>query len=313
MTALAKAVRDYLRLRRRLGFKLRMYDWYLAQFVEFMKHERASRITIELALRWATRPPKKTAAEQARRLGIVRGFARYCSGLDPRTEIPPKGLLRGRAQRIQPYLYTDDEIAQLMSAARRVPTTVRWSPGLRAATYEALIGLLVVTGVRISEALRLDRTDIDWTEGVLTIRETKWCKSRMVPLHSTTMNALWDYAELRDKVCRRPKTASFFVDERWRRLGYYGVRATFVRLSRETGLRGPHDSRGPRMHDFRHRRAVYALIQWYREEADVEQLLPVLSTYLGHVKVSDTYWYLTAVPELLQLAMARVERKRSSR
>jgi integrase len=311
MSALAKAAKDYLRLRRRLGFKLRMYDWYLAQFVEFMKRHRASRITTKLALRWATRPPKKTAAEQARRLSIVRGFAQYFSGLDTLTEIPPKGLLRARAKRIQPYLYTDDEIAHLMSRARQLPTTVRWSPALRAATYETLIGLLVVTGIRISEALRLDRADIDWSEGVLTIRETKWNKSRLVPLHSTTMSALRDYTGRRDRVCRRPKTASFFVDERWRRLGYYGVRATFVRLSRETGLRGQNDSRGPRMHDFRHRRAVCALVQWYREGVDVEQLLPVLSTYLGHVKVSDTYWYLTAVPELLQLAMTRVERRRS--
>lgn len=311
MTALARAAKDYLRLRRRLGFKLQRYDSYLAQFVEFMKHVGASRITTELSLRWATCPPKKSAAEQVRRFSIVRGFAQYCSGLDPRTEIPPKGLLRGRRRRIQPYLYTDTEIAELMDAARQLPSTVRRSPGLRAATYETLIGLLVVTGIRISEALRLDRSDIDWTEGMLTIRETKWCKSRLVPLHSTTMRALRDYAQRRDKVCQKPRTASFFVDEYWRRLGYYGVRRTFVWLSREIGLRGPHESRGPRIHDFRHRRAVYALIQWYREGADVEQLLPVLSTYLGHVKVSDTYWYLTAVPELLQLAMARVERRSS--
>jgi integrase/recombinase XerD len=311
MIALQKTSKDYLQLRRRLGFKLRMYDWYLTQFVEFMKGQRASRITTELALRWATCSPKKTAAEQARRLSIVRGFAQYCSGLDPRTEIPPAGLLRGRAQRVQPYIYSDDEIVKLMNAARQLPSTVRRSPGLRAATYETLIGLLVVSGMRISEALHLDRSDIDWTERVLTIRETKWCKSRLVPLHPTTMRSLRNYAKRRDEICRRPKTASFFVDERWRRLGYYGVRATFVRLSRETGLRGLHDSRGPRMHDFRHRRAVCALIQWYREGKDVEQLLPVLSTYLGHVKVSDTYWYLTAVPELLQLAMARVEQKES--
>lgn len=309
MIALANAVTDYLRLRRRLGFKLRMFEWYLGDFVRFMRRQRASRITTALALRWATRPPQKTPAEQARRLSIVRGFAKYCSGLDARTEIPLTGLLRGRARRIQPYLYTEEEIAQLMEAARRLPSSVSWSPGLRAATYETLLGLLVVTGMRISEALRLDRADIDWNEATITIRETKWYKSRLVPLHSTTSRALKEYAELRDNVCRRPKSESFLVDERWGRLGYYGVRATFVRLSRETGLRGPHASRGPRIHDFRHRRAVDALVQWYQEGLDVEPLLPVLSTYLGHVKVSDTYWYLTAVPELLQLAMAQVERR----
>ena len=313
MNQLGQAAKEYLQLRRQLGFKLRTYDWYLTQFVHFMKRQRATRITTKLAVRWATCLPQKTAAEQARRLSIVRGFAKYCSGLDPLTEIPPRGLLRGRAKRAQPYIYTDDEISRLLSAARRLPTTVPYSPGLRGATYETLIGLLVVTGMRISEALRLDRDDINWTEGLLTIRETKWCKSRLVPLHHTTMSALRGYTRRRDTVCRKPKTASFFVDERWQRLGYYGVRATFVRLSREIGLRGRHDSRGPRMHDFRHRRAVCALIEWYREDADVEQLLPILSTYLGHVKVSDTYWYLTAVPELLQLAMDRVEHRRSAR
>ncbi len=307
MTRLGKASRDYLRLRRSLGFKLQSYDGYLAKFVAFMKQQGASRITTELAVRWAVLPPKKTPAEQARRLRVVRGFAQYCTGIDPRTEVPPKGILPGRDRRVQPYIYTDDEIAQLMLVAKQLPSTVPSAPGLRAATYETLFGLLVTTGLRISEALRLDRADIDWTDGVLTIRETKFSKSRLVPIHSTTARALRRYAQRRNNIYRAPMTPAFFLREDGARLGYYGVRATFARLSREIGLRGPRDSRGPRMHDCRHRFAVQALIRWYREGADVEQLLPVLSTYLGHVKVSDTYWYLTAIPELLQLAMARVE------
>lgn len=313
MTSLAKMSSDYLRLRRSLGFKLQSYDRYLARFLAFMRQQGASRITTELVVRWAVLPPKRTPAEQARRLRIVRGFSQYCTGVDPRTEVPPKGLLPGRDRRVQPYIYTDDEIEQLMLAAKQLPSTVPSAPGLRAATYETLIGLIVATGIRISEALRLDRADIDWADGLLTIRETKFCKSRLVPIHSTTARALRRYLQRRDKIYRTPTTVAFFVGENGDRLGYYGVRATFVRLSRETGLRGPHDSRGPRIHDCRHRFAVRTLIRWYRERADVEQLLPVLSTYLGHVKVSDTYWYLSAIPELLQLAMARVEcaRRRS--
>ena len=307
MTSLVKMAKDYLRLRRSLGFKLQSYDRYLATFIAFMRQQGASRITTELAVRWAVLPPKRSAAEQARRLRVVRGFSQYCSGLDPRTEIPPKGLLPGRERRVQPYIYTDQEVKQLMLAAKQLPSTVPSAPGLRAATYETLIGLIVATGLRISEALRLDRADIDWTNGVLTIRETKFCKSRLVPIHSTTTRALQRYAQRRDKIYGTPMTAGFFVRENGDRLGYDGVRATFVRLTREIGLRGPHDSRGPRIHDCRHRFAVRTLIRWYREGSDVEQLLPVLSTYLGHEKVSDTYWYLTAIPELLQLAMARVE------
>jgi integrase len=308
MARLASASKDYLKLRRSLGFQLRGYDGRLADFVAFMNRRNASHTTVKLAMCWAVLNPKLAPMEQARRLSIVRGFARYYHGLDPRTEVPPTGLLRGYKHRRQPYLYTDEEISDLMGAARRLPSAAPTAPpGLRAATYETLIGLLAVTGVRITEALHLDRFDIDWVEKTLTIRETKWRKSRLVPIDPTTILALRQYSQQRDEGYPKPKTTRFLVHERGGPLGYSGVRRTFLQLSRETGLRGPNDRRGPRLHDFRHRRAVQALVRWYREGCDIEQLLPVLSTYLGHVKVSDTYWYMTAIPELLQLAMERVE------
>ena len=180
--------------------------------------------------------------------------------------------------------------------------------GLRARTYSTLFGLLAVTGMRVkSEALALNREDVDWVRGVLIIRGTKFGKSRLVPIHPTTQRALRRYARFRDQIYPKPKTKAFFVSQRGARLGYYGVLATFVRLSREIGLRGPSDSHGPRMHDLRHRFAVRTLLRWYREGVDVEKHIHKLSTYLGHVKVTDTYWYLSGVPELLQLAMGRLE------
>jgi integrase len=205
---------------------------------------------------------------------------------------------------MQPYLYTDEELAHLIGAARKLPSPL----GLRAATYATLFGLLAVTGMRVSEPVGLDRDDVDLNWGILTIRRTKFGKSRIIPLHASTREALRQYANLRDRVF--PGTRSFFVAEHGGRLNANIVQRTFVRLSRQIGLRGPTDSHGPRLHDLRHRFAVETLIRWYREGVDVERHLPELSTYLGHVHVADTYWYITAVPELLRLATLRLERRK---
>lgn len=302
MTSLHKAAEEYLAMRRALGFELRIPGRMLSDFVSFCDSQEATHITTDLALRWATRPVGVEPAQWATRISVVRQFARFRSASDPRTEIPPLGLLPFRYQRKPPYIYRDDEVRQLLRAARRIPSKT----GLRPASYFTLIGLLAVTGLRISEALGLDDQDIDLGERVLTIRRTKFGKSRIVPLHSSTMRALRRYLSTRDRV--RPVRAShaFFVGERGRRLTESTVRWTFNRLSRQVGLRGPTDRRGPRIHDFRHRLAVKTLIGWYRKGVDVERRLPVLSTYLGHGHVTDTYWYLTAVPELLQLATERL-------
>lgn len=309
MISISKALQEYLNLRRRLGFKLEEDGRVLAEFVSFLKEQGVSHITTELAVRWAVKPKNAQPTHWARRLRMVRLFAEYRSATDPRTEVPPQKLLPELYHRKPPYIYTDEQVMRLIEAARQLPSTVPWTTGLRARTYYTLFGLLSVTGMRISEALALNQEDADLKQAVLTIRG-KFGKSRLVPIHKTTQQALRQYTHFRDRIYPRPKTRSFLVCERGTRLGYWGVLRTFVRLSCEIGLRAPSDSYGPRMHDFRHRFAVHTLVRWYKRGVDVEQHIHELSTYLGHVKVSDTYWYLSAVPELLQLAAARLESKK---
>jgi len=299
---LCEALEEYLKVHRALGFILAGPSRMLHKFVAYMEQEGASFITTELAVRWAMQPTCQPA-QWASYLSMVRRFARYVSAYDARTEIPPCGLLPYRACRVQPYLYTDEEIARLIKTAKRLPSPL----GLRATTYATLLGLLAVTGMRVSEPVALDRDDVDLSRGILTIRRTKFGKSRMLPLHASTLEALRRYGKLRDRLF--PRVKSFFVNERGSRLNANIVQRTFVRLSRRTGLRGPKDSYGPRLHDLRHRFAVETLIRWYREGIDVERHLPELSTYLGHVHVADTYWYISAVPELLRLATLRLERR----
>jgi integrase/recombinase XerD len=297
-----KAVENYVELRRGLGFKLLDAKAALLRFASFLQGRRAPHITIALALEWAQQDKTVRPAEWARRLGMVRGFARHWSAHDSRTEVPPCGRLPYRPGRARPYLYSNDEIRKLLQAARRLPS----AHGLRGPTYYCLFGLLAVAGLRISEARNLQTEDADLKNGVLTIRGTKFGKSRLVPIHPSTRKALSDYASRRDRfLAQRP--ATFFVSSRGTRLDGAEIRRTFYFLSRQIGLRGPSDSHGPRLHDFRHRFAVETLIQWYRSGQDVEKRLPVLSTYLGHVHVADTYWYLTACPELMGLAVKRFE------
>lgn len=306
MTSLTQAVQDYLAMRRALGFRLRAVGRFLPQFAAFLDAQGASHITISLALQWAqATSSSRPTAWQALRLSMVRSFARYRSAVDPRTEIPPVHVLPFRPHRPRPYLYTDEEISRLLDAAEQLP-----SPGgLRRWTYRCLLGLLVVSGLRISEARRLGSDDIDWTEGVLTIRGTKFGKSRLVPLHASSLAALAAYARRREPLLAGRPARCFFISDRGKPLYPTVVYQTFYRLSRQVGLRGPHASHGPRLHDFRHRFAVQTLVQWYRSGQDVERRLPVLSTYLGHVRISDTYWYLTACPELMGLATARLEQR----
>jgi integrase/recombinase XerD len=310
MISLSKALEDYLLLRRGLGFKLSDPCRLLPRFLAFLKEHKSSHITTDLAVKWATKPGKSQPSTWAQRLGMVRLFAEYVKGWDPQTEIPPKKILPNRYHRKQPYIYSDKEVAHLLEAARRLPSTFRGVDNLRALTYSTLFGLLAVTGMRVrSEALSLNREDVDLKDNVITIHCTKFRKTRLVPIHETTSDVLRHYSSFRDRIFPNPKTSSFFVSQGGKALGYDGTLYTFTHLSREIGLRGPSDSHGPRMHDFRHRFAVQTLIRWYRSGVDVDRHILELSTYLGHVKVSDTYWYLSMVPELLKLVTARLEKK----
>jgi integrase len=303
---LCDALEEYLNVRRALGFKLRNAGGLLKGFVTYAEREGASSITTDLAVRWAMEQKNCQPAQWANRLSLVRRFARYVSALDPGTEIPPQGLLPYRFRRTQPYLYADEEIAHLIEAAKKL----RSRQGLRAATYATLFGLLAVTGMRMSEPLAFDRDDVDLARGILTVRRTKFGKSRILPVHASTREALRRYRAVRDRIC--PRAQSFFVSERGKRLTSERVWWTFVRLSHQIGLRGPADRHGPRLHDLRHRFAVQTLLGWYRAGLNVEQHLPELSAYLGHAHVTDTYWYISAVPELLQLATLRLEGKEGS-
>jgi integrase/recombinase XerD len=234
---------------------------------------------------------------------MVRRFAAWHSAMEPRTEIPPAGLLPHRYQRKRPHIYSDEEIEKLLRKAAQLD-----SPrGLRAHTYTTLFGLLAVSGMRVNEALRLDRPDVDLGRGILTIRRTKFGKSRHVPVHSSTVDALKRYAEKRDRILPKP-TSAFFVSERGTRITEWIARYAFAKLSQQLGFRPMAKSHGhgPRLHDMRHRFAARTLIHWYRAGLDVERELPKLATYLGHVHVNETYWYLEAVPELPQLATNRV-------
>lgn len=303
MTTLPQALDEYLALRQAMGFAVRDARRLLRRFIDFLEQHRATSITSALALSWATEPHAAQPAEWSRRLSLIRGFARYRSATDPRTQIPAAGILPYRPQRAAPYLYSDAEIEQLLQAAAQLPSPT----GLRAHTYVAAFGLLAVTGLRVAELVALDDQDTDLTRGHVTIRRGKFGKSRLLPVHPTTQQALRHYVAARDRCYPIPQSPSFLVSEQGARLTHWSVRATFVALSRQIGLRGPADSHGPRLHDLRHRFAVEALLRWYRQGADVERHLPELSTYLGHVKVADTYWYLSATPELLQLALDRLE------
>lgn len=304
MSTLQTLLEEYLGVRRALGAQLRCQGHLLQQFVEFVAHEGDLFITTELALRWAMQPADAQPTWWAHRLGVVRRFAQYAHGVDPRTQVPPPDLLPYPYRRQPPYLYRDDEIRRLLDAARQLPGIT----GLRPDTYATLLGLFVVTGMRTNEPLRLQRDDVDLAHGVLTVRHSKFGKSRHVPVHDSTRQALRRYAAHRDRLCPHPHCRRFFLSERGTPITEWALRYTFVKLSRQTGLRASTDSHGPRLHDFRHRFAVETLKRWYRRDLDVEPRMPQLATYLGHAHVSDTYWYLTAVPELLALAARRLER-----
>jgi integrase len=237
---------------------------------------------------------------------MVRRFAAWLSTVDARTEIPPPRLLAARRRRNKPHIFTDQEIGRLMEEAARLASPT----GLRALTYTTLIGLLTATGLRPGEAIALDRSDVDLESGILSIRQTKFGKSRFVPVADSTGAALAGYARQRDRLCPRPQTEAFLVSERGGRLQGYTARRTFASISCAVGLRprtgNRRIGRGPRLQDFRHRFATRKRIEWYRAGLDVTREMPKLATYLGHVDIEDTYWYLEAVPELLQLATDRL-------
>jgi integrase/recombinase XerD len=298
---------DYLALRRGLGFRLRRHGQMLEGFVSYLEQAGAATVTAEHALAWATAPAGADPYWWSRRLAVTRPFARYLAPRVPGTEVPPAGLLPGPSRlRAVPYLYSAEEVAALTAAAGEIRTP------FRAATYQVLIGLLAVTGMRVGEAIALDRRDLDAGQGLLTIRGAKFGKSRQLPLHASVLRALAEYARLRDS---RPGRAgpAFLTSVTGTRLIYQNVHRTYHELTKAAGLRPRSAACRPRVHDLRHTFAVTTLARWYADGGDVAARLPLLSTWLGHADPSGTYWYLTGTPELLALAAARLDLPGASR
>ena len=298
MSGLQTHVDDYLRLRRALGFKLKDDERVLRQLVGYLEAACAETVSSELAIRWARLPAGVHPNHWARRLRIARGFAAYLQTIDPTTEIPPPDVFPTRRQRATPYLFSQQDICRLLREARRLRHP------LRAASYEALFGLLAVSGMRIGEAIALGREDIDLDAGLITIRKAKHDRARLVPLHPTATEALRRYASERDRLCPTPRSRAFFLSSAGTAVHGNGLRSTFNEITTRIGVRT--EAVHPRIHDLRHRFAVQTLIDWQRSGIKIDERIATLSTYLGHVSPADTYWYLTASPELMALAAERV-------
>jgi site-specific recombinase XerD len=307
MTDLRKALRQYVKVRRELGAKMREPAVTLDHFVNYLRQEGAAFVTTELAVRWVLMRENVQPATRSRLLSMIRKFAAWLSAFDSRTEVPPRHILAARHRRPKPYIYADEEVGRLMEQAARLPSCL----GLRALTYSTLIGLLAATGLRPGEALALDTADVDLDTGVLAVRETKFGKSRFVPLHDSASRALAEYAASRDRLCPQRLAGAFFVSEGGKRLVGNTVRRTFARLASSIGLRKLPGARriggGPRVQDLRHSFATRRLVEWYRAGSDVRREMPKLTTYLGHATAASTYWYIEAVPELLGLATERLD------
>ncbi len=301
MSALADAVAEYLLVRRAMGHKLQRAEGLLGQFVAHLDAVGATTVTVDEAVAWATMPVGASRAWMGIRLGVVRSFATWLQARDPSAEVPPPDALGPRGIcRAVPYLYTDAEIGALMETAGRM------SRGLQRHTFPTLIGLLAVTGMRISEAIGLDRDDICWEDRRLLVEGAKFGKPRYVALHPSSLDALAEYASRRDRVIGAPPSPSFFVSNAGTRLIDVDVQHRFRVVARRAGLVARSERCRPRLHDFRHLFAVRTLTEWYAAGLDVGPRLPLLATHLGHTDPRSTYWYLTATPELLALAAGRL-------
>lgn len=301
MSALHRRLQEYLAVRRAMGFKMERHEKLLTQFTDYLAKNHASTLTIEHALTWAMSPSSADPRWWAARLSMVRGFAVHLHAVDPVHQVPPSGLIPHGARRTVPHIYTGHEIAALIRAAGQL------SFPLRAGTYQTLIRLLACTGMRVGEAIRLDRADLDDNRGLLTVRGTKFGKSRHLPLDPTATAGLQEYLRLRDRLLPEPHTSALLLSTRGFRLRYERVWDTFHRMLGQAELTPQSPASPPRIHDLRHTFAVTTLLDWYRDGADVQAMLPRLSTYLGHAGPKHTYWYLSAAPELLALAADRLD------
>jgi integrase/recombinase XerD len=290
---------DYLRLRRALGYRLEREEQWLRQFVQYLQAAGSDTLTSELTISWARLPATAQPRHWAQRLGCARKFAGYLYTLDSSTEIPPTGVFPAERHRPMPYLWSAEQIELLLNTAGQL------CPTLRGLTYRTLFGLLAVSGMRLGEAIGLHRGDVDLDTAVITVQHPKFDRPRIVPLHPTVAKVLRDYATQRDHLCPLPGSDAFFLSSRGSTLQRTQVDKTLRQLTTVMGIRTA--TVHPRAHDLRHSFAVHTLIRWMHEGGNVEEHIAVLSTYLGHVSPAGTYWYLTAVPELMELAAGRLQ------
>jgi len=303
MKSLTRLANDYLALRRSLGFKLFGAEGVLHRFLAYMEQEHHTHITVDAVLQWV-HTGNLSPMTISGRFTLLRKFAEYAHAIDEAHEVPATRLVLNSTHRATPHIYSREQTLRILHGCRTLPFV---GNGLRRSTYYTALGLLVVTGMRISELTSLKRQDVNPESGLLLIRESKFKNTRAIPLHGTTVGVLSEYARLRDELFPGVTCDAFFLADGGEALSKPAMETMFVRISHRIGLRKPNQSFGPRIHDFRHTFAVNTLTRWYREGADVEQRLPILSAYLGHVKPSDTYWYLSAVPELVGLVAARMD------
>jgi len=307
MSPLHQALADYLAVRRAMGFKLDRAEKLLGQFVSYLDERGAATVTVEHALAWATAPRAASAWWWAMRMSAVRGFAGYLHTVDPHVEVPPAGIIAYRRQRATPFLYSAADVHALVEAATGLPRPTS------AVTYPALVSVLAVTGMRLGEAIGLDTSDFDEDAGTLTVRDGKFGKARLLPLHPTTTKGIRQYLRRRSGLHRTHVSDALFISTAGTRLDHSCVQKTFRRLTRQAGLHPRSAACRPRIHDLRHSFAVATLLDWYRQGQDVPALMPRLSAYLGHTDPKHTFWYLSAAPELLTLAGHRLHTYLDSR
>ena len=306
MTALGEHLDDYLAVRRAVGFKLDRTELLLAAFIGYLQARELDTITTDAAIAWAGLPPNGESNWHAHRLSVVRSFARHLHVIDSAHQIPPARVFPTPKHRAVPFLYSAADVAALMAASEMFR-----SP-LRAAALETIIGLLAVTGLRIGEALGLDRADIDLDRAILAVNGAKFTKSRRVPIHPSTVDALGAYLSLRGRLSPQPANPAVFVSVAGTRMAYCNFHSAWLKMVEAAGLVSRSPKCRPRPHDLRHTFAVRTLLDWYRNGDDVAAAMPTLSTFLGHTCPANTYWYLTASPELLSLVVQRLEHHTSS-
>lgn len=302
MTHLQKCLNDYLALRRTLGFKLIREGMWLPDFVRSIKANKSSYVTVEASLRWAKGKKSPPPPSWVKRLGMAKKFSLYLHALDPRHEVIPKELVAYESRKkFCPFIYSNEDVLRLMRESKKLRTRFKRD------TYSTLIGLLASTGMRVGEAIRLDKTDFNSSLGLIQIRHSKFGKSRQIPLHPTTTKALCRYAKKRDHNITKNPNPAFFLSTSGTRVRHVNFHHAFHKMVLSIGI-GTSHPQGPRIHDLRHSFAVKTLTTWYRSDLDTGSRLPALSTYLGHVSPSSTYVYLHATTELLQQAKKKLER-----